>query len=469
MTVLNELMRIRGGDQPPFNEIKIIGKDPVLNTSFKIGEVAAATHASVGIAINDLWEMKTGRRQKVAVNVRSAAATLNSNKYIKTRNSDGDYKNLIDKEHEFNRQLNGVYSTKDGRWVLPHFGLNHLRDRMLNLLNASPTKESIAKAVSKWDSFELENAIERHKLCGGTVRTNAEWLTELHGKILSTKPVIEIIKIDSSDPEPIPKGERPLTGIRVLDLTRILAGPIAGRTLAEHGADVLMVTARHTPQVHAYLADTSHGKRSCFLDIRKKENACQLKELVKKADIFSQGYRPGTIDRQGFGAEELSKIRPGLIYISINCYGFDGPYSSRGGWEQVAQIMTGLTLENSSSKSNQKPKLLPAAANDYITGYLGAYGAILALARRAKEGGSYHVRVSLCQTAMMIYRNGKFTGGLKPKELSANEIEVISQTTLSHLGQAKHLAPILHLSETPPFWNFSTPKLGGDSAEWLFP
>ena len=196
------------------------------------------------------------------------------------------YQNLIDKEHEFNRHLNGVYSTKDGRWVLPHFGLNHLRDRMLNLLNASPTKESIAKAVSKWDSFELENAIERHKLCGGTVRTNAEWLTELHGKILSTKPVIEIIKIDSSDPEPIPKGERPLTGIRALDLTRILAGPIAGRTLAEHGADVLMVTASHTPQVQAYLADTSHGKRSCFLDIRKKENACQLKELVKKVHLL---------------------------------------------------------------------------------------------------------------------------------------------------------------------------------------
>lgn len=222
------------------------------------------------------------------------------------------------------------------------------------------------------------------------------------------KPVIEIIKIGDSDPEPIPSGNRPLSGVRVLDLTRILAGPIAARTLAEHGADVLMVTAKNLPQVHAYVADTSHGKRSCFVEIKNSEGARQLKDLVIGADIFSQGYRPDALSKLGFGPEELSEICPGIIYLSINCYGFDGPFSNRGGWEQVAQIMTGLTTEGIGPNQINAPSLLPVAANDYITGYLGAYGALLALARRAKEGGSYHVRVSLCQTAMMIYRNGKF-------------------------------------------------------------
>ena len=407
MLALDELFRVRGCQNLDPGELQISGIDPVMDSKFKLGEVAAAAHASVGVGVNDIWELKTGRRQRIQISVRSAAASLISNKFIEIRQRNGEYQKLVDKDHEFNRQLNGVYRSKDGRWVLPHFGLNHLRDRMLSLLEACPDQSSISKAVLKWDAIDLENAIAELNLCGGMVRGNSEWLAEPHGTVLSKKPVIEIIKIGESDPEPIPSSIRPLGGVRVLDLTRILAGPIAARTLAEHGADVLMVTAEKLPQVHAYVADTSHGKRSCFVDIKENEGARKLKDLTIGADIFSQGYRPGAMEKLGFGPEELSEIRPGIIYLSINCYGFDGEFSNRGGWEQVAQIMTGLTtIEDESTKMNS-PSLLPAAANDYITGYLGAYGALLALARRAKEGGSYHVRVSLCQTAMMIYRNGK--------------------------------------------------------------
>jgi crotonobetainyl-CoA:carnitine CoA-transferase CaiB-like acyl-CoA transferase len=466
MLALDELFRVRGCQNLDPGELQISGIDPVMDSRFKLGEVAAAAHASVGVGVNDIWELKTGRRQRIQISVRSAAASLISNKFIEIRQRNGEYQKLVDKDHEFNRQLNGIYRSKDGRWVLPHFGLNHLRDRMLSLLEACPDQSSISKAVLKWDAIDLENAIAELNLCGGMVRGNSEWLAEPHGTVLSKKPVIEIIKIGESDPEPIPSSIRPLGGVRVLDLTRILAGPIAARTLAEHGADVLMVTAENLPQVHAYVADTSHGKRSCFVDIKENEGARKLKDLTIGADIFSQGYRPGAMEKLGFGPEELSEIRPGIIYLSINCYGFDGEFSNRGGWEQVAQIMTGLTtIEDESTKMNS-PSLLPAAANDYITGYLGAYGALLALARRAKEGGSYHVRVSLCQTAMMIYRNGKIQNELAPKELSLREIADLSILSSTHLGEAKHLAPVLYLSETPPFWEMPTPKLGGNNAEW---
>jgi crotonobetainyl-CoA:carnitine CoA-transferase CaiB-like acyl-CoA transferase len=466
MLALDELFRVRGCQNLDPGELQISGIDPVMDSKFKLGEVAAAAHASVGVGVNDIWELKTGRRQRIQISVRSAAASLISNKFIEIRQRNGEYQKLVDKDHEFNRQLNGIYRSKDGRWVLPHFGLNHLRDRMLSLLEACPDQSSISKAVLKWDAIDLENAIAELNLCGGMVRGNSEWLAEPHGTVLSKKPVIEIIKIGESDPEPIPSSIRPLGGVRVLDLTRILAGPIAARTLAEHGADVLMVTAENLPQVHAYVADTSHGKRSCFVDIKENEGARKLKDLTIGADIFSQGYRPGAMEKLGFGPEELSEIRPGIIYLSINCYGFDGEFSNRGGWEQVAQIMTGLTtIEDESTKMNS-PSLLPAAANDYITGYLGAYGALLALARRAKEGGSYHVRVSLCQTAMMIYRNGKIQNELAPKELSLREIADLSILSSTHLGEAKHLAPVLYLSETPPFWEMPTPKLGGNNAEW---
>ena len=467
MSVLDELLKVRGCQNLEPGELHLSGTDPVMDSPFKLGEVAAAAHAGVGVAVNDIWELKTGRRQRVQISVRSAAASLKSNKYIAIKHKNGDYQKLVDQEHEFNRKLNGVYRARDGRWVLPHFGLNHLRDRMLCLLGAHPEQSSIAKAVSKWDAIGLENAIAQMGLCGGMIRTHSDWLAESHGKILSKKPVLEVIKIGSSEPEPILSGNRPLSGVKVLDLTRILAGPIAARTLAEHGADVLMVTAKHLPQVHAYVADTSHGKRSCFIDIKKNEGSRQLKDLVNRADVFSQGYRPGAMEKLGFGPKDLSQIRPGLIYLSINCYGFDGPFSNRGGWEQVAQIMTGLTTVDAVSTQTKPPKLLPAAANDYITGYLGAYGVLLALARRAKEGGSYHVRVSLCQTAMMLYRNGKTKSGLVPEELSVEEIDDLSIFSKTHFGEIKHLAPVLDLSETPPFWELSTPKLGENSGEWV--
>ena len=164
MSPLNELFRVRGHHTPDPGELEIFGIDPVMDSKFRLGEVAAAAHASVGVGVNDIWELKTGRRQKIQISVRSAAASLRSNKYIKIRHANGEYRDLIDKEHEFNRQLNGIYPTRDGRWALPHFGLNHLRDRMLGLLGACPNQLSISKADSTWDAIDLENAIAEMNL-----------------------------------------------------------------------------------------------------------------------------------------------------------------------------------------------------------------------------------------------------------------------------------------------------------------
>ncbi len=270
MAAIDELMTIRGLAVPDKTELNIFGSDPVLDTNFKLAQAASAALASVGVAINDLWEQKTGRRQSVKINARAATAALRSKNYLQSRNVRGVFEDLTDPDHEANRGLTGIYQTKDGRWVLPHFGLDHLRRRMLDLLQAEANKESVAKAVAKWDALDLERAMDEASHCGGMIRTNAEWLNEAHGKVLEAKPVVEISKMGDSDPEPMLVGERPLTGVKALDLTRILAGPIAGRTLAEHGADVLMVTAPSLPQVWPYVADTSHGKRSCFLDLHKE-------------------------------------------------------------------------------------------------------------------------------------------------------------------------------------------------------
>jgi len=238
---------------------------------------------------------------------------------------------------------------------------------------------------------------------------------------------------------------------------------VCARTLAEHGAEVLMVTAERLPQIPEHVMDTGHGKRSCFLDLSTAQDAAQLKALVKDADVFSQGYRPGMIGKLGFGPQDVAAIRPGIVYTSISCYGADGPFSHRGGWEQVAQTVTGICDGN----RPERPHLLPAAACDYTTGYLAAYGVLLALARRAREGGSYHVRVSLCQSGMLIQRQGMLAQPAPNLELSAAELDAIRiETTPAHLGPLRHLGPILRMSETPARWIRPTPRLGGDRPEW---
>ena len=467
MSAFDKLMAIRGLPLPDKGEVSITGSDPVLNTHFRLAATASAAIAGIGVAVNDLWELKTGRRQSIAIDAVAATAALKSKNYFQAKNTNGTFENVTDASHEANRGLTGIFQTKDGRWLLPHFGLDHLRRRMLGLLQADADTDSIAKAVAKWDALELENAIDEARVCGGMIRTNEEWLQEPHGKILAAKPVVEIIKIGDSEPEPMPTGDRPLSGIRALDLTRILAGPITGRTLAEHGADVLMVSAPHLPQVWSYVADTSHGKRSCYLDLRDESEKQTLLDLVKTADVFSQGYRPDKINQMGLGPEALAEIRPGLVYVSINCYGADGPFSHRAGWEQIAQIMTGIAAEGVQSSTGYKPKTLPAAANDYITGYLGAYGTLLALARRAREGGSYHVRVSLCQTGMMIYDQGKVSALPENLNLGISDVDSLCIESDSHLGRIKHLAPVLSLSETRPYWALATPKMGSNDPRWL--
>lgn len=463
-TAFEEVMAVRGKGMPAADEVSITGQDPVFSTKFKIGETVAAALAGVGTAANDLHELKTGRRQKVAVDVRHAAATLRSGDYAAKQGTDGRWQPLIGPDLRANLAITQPFPTKDGRWVLPHFGLPHLQARMQKLLGCEATPESVAAAVKKWNAMDLEQAIDEHRVCGGMVRSNAEWLAEEHGKVLAAKPIVEVIKIADSAPEPMPAGARPLAGIRVLDLTRILAGPTCARTLAEHGADVLMVTAEGLPQLEHALVDTNHGKRSTYLDLKNPAENAKLKELVRGADVFSQGYRPGMIEGLGFGPEELAAVRPGIIYASISCYGADGPFSHRAGWEQVAQTMTGLAHEG----TPDHPKLLPAAANDYTTGYLAAYGILLALARRAVEGGSYHVRASLCQSGMFIYRQGDVGYQADPDmDLSGAELAPLLVESQPAYGRVRHLGPVVRMSETPPHWDKPTPVLGADRPEWL--
>ena len=460
----DEIIDLRGLGRPNPGAVEITGNDPVFSTRFKIGEAAANVFAGIGVAITDIHEMKTGQRQKVAIDVRHAAAACRSSKYLSEPNADGGWTRVPDSPPmRHARSLTQPWQCKDGRWYLAHFNLPHLHDRIIGVLGCESTAESVSAAIAKWDSQDLEDAIAEARACGSIVRSNAEWLAHPQGRMLAQRPLVEIEKIGESDPMPFRPDGRPLHGIKVLDLTRILAGPIAARGMAEHGADVLLVSAAHLPQVPEHVKDTSHGKRSCYLDFNQAEDLAALKSLIAVADVFSQGYRPGVMDRFGLTPEALAEMRPGIIYLTISCYGDGGPFSDRAGWEQIAQSATGICLDN----GDERPKLLPATACDYTTGYLGTYGALLALARRAREGGSYHVRVSLCRSGMHIYDRGQLEkppGGL---DLSDAELDRIMAVTETGHGPLKHLVPVLNLSATPPHWDKPSPEPGAAAPVWL--
>src|ERR1700681_215271 len=275
------------------------GADPVLPTPFRIGAAGAATLAATGLAAADLWEMRTGRRQSVAVDVRHATASLRSGHYMK----------LGDGEVSTRRNaIMGVYPTKDGRWSYVHATFPNHRAAALSVLGVSEDRDAVAKAVLNWNAFDLEEAIIAAKGAGGAVRSKQEWAQHPQAKAIASLPLLEIVKIGDSKPEPLPPGSRPLSGIRVLDLTRVLAGPTCARTLAEHGADVLKVTAAHLPDSGLVDLDTGLGKLSTQIDLRSTEGSEQLRGLIREADVFSQSYRPGALAARGFSPEALAKL-----------------------------------------------------------------------------------------------------------------------------------------------------------------
>jgi len=282
---------------------------------------------------------------------------------------------------------------------------------------------------------------------------------------------MEIVKIGDAPVEKLPEGERPLSRIRVLDLTRVLAGPTCARTLAEHGADVLKITAPHLPNIGYQEFDTGHGKLSAHLDLRQPKDLAILRDLVRETDVFSQGYRPGTLGMRGLSPEELAALRPGLVYVSLCAFSHIGPWASRRGFDTVVQNVSGITTRQGEvfPGAQPGPQFYPVSAIDYLTGYLMAFGAMVALARRAREGGSWLVRISLAQTGRWLVDRGEVPEGELadvPKEFTPAELARWSTTSDTPVGRLAHLKPVVQMSETSPFWARPSVPLGHNEPAW---
>jgi hypothetical protein len=361
--------------------------------------------------------------------------------------------------------LTGHYPTRDGRHMFIHTNHPHHRDGALRIAGAGDaTREALAAAVAKWNAHDIEEAINNGGCVGGVTRSREEWNAHPHGQAIARLPLIDIVKIGEAPARPLPKGDRPLSGVRVFDLTRVLAGPTSGRVLAENGADVLHVAAPHLPYQSELLMDTGHGKRCTWLDLRQSADVETTRALLREADVFTQGYRPGAIARHGLAPEQVAELRPGIVCVSVCAYGHEGPWSGRRGFDSIVQNVVGLTAVQGSLA---QPRNLPVQALDYICGYLAALGAMVGLARRAEQGGSWLVRVSLVQVAHWIASLGTVDAAKGAKEIAETELARLLMESDGPLGRLRHLKPVVQLSDTPAFYAKPPEPLGTSPARWV--
>lgn len=438
--------------------IRLTGRDPVLPSSFRVGAAAQSAIAAAALAAAEIWGRRTGRMQAVAVDMRSAAVEFRSERYLRVGGQPAP---------EPWDRIAGAYRCGDGRWVRLHTNFPHHRDGVLGLLACSHERQSVSEALLRWSASEFEDAAGRAGLVVAMMRSFAQWDAHPQGRAVAVLPPFTIERIGDAPPVALPaRGERPLSGLRALDLTRVIAGPVCGRTLAAHGADVLRVTADHLPAIEALDIDTGRGKLSTRIDLRSPEGRATLARLVGDADLFVQGYRPGALASRGFGPPELAAMRPGIVCVSLSAYGHEGPWSERRGFDSLVQTAAGFNFAEAEAAGVEGPKPLPAQALDHASGYLMAFAAMAALLRRAEQGGSWLVRVSLAQTAHWLRGLGRVERGFACPDPGIDDVRDLMEEGQSDSGLLSAVRHAARLSETPARWERPAAALGAHPPSW---
>jgi crotonobetainyl-CoA:carnitine CoA-transferase CaiB-like acyl-CoA transferase len=448
--IVSDLWRTAGCPEAALEDLGFTGVDPVLPSSFRVGAVAQATIAASALAAAEVWRLCGGTRQGVSVDLRHAAVEFCSEGYMSI--DGGSPPALWD-------ELSGPYRCGDGRWVRVHTNFAHHRDGALKLLGCAGERDAMAEALRGWQAEDFENAAAEAGLVVAMMRSPAEWQVHAQGQAVAGLPLFTIEKLGAAPPQPLGQAARPLGGLRVLDLTRIIAGPVCGRALAAHGADVLRVTAPHLPSIAPLVIDTGRGKLSAEIDLRERVGQETLRRLIAEADVFVQGYRPGALADRGFSPEAAAALRPGLVCVSLSAYGQAGPWAGRRGFDSLVQTASGINHAEAEAAGLDRPTPLPCQALDHGSGYLMALGAMAGLMRRATEGGSWLVRVSLAQT-------GRWLQGLACTAPARGEVAELLEQSESGFGTLSAVRHAARLSETPAYWARPAMPLGSHPPAW---
>lgn len=435
--------------------IDLTGQDPVFPSSFAVGTAAQASIAAAALAACELGHARGALRQRVVVDMAHAAAECTG------------WFTLDGHEPELWDPFAGLYRCADG-YVRVHTNFRHHRDGALRLLDLDPataTRANAEQALLGWKALDFEQAAADHALVATALRSFAEWDATPQGQAVASQPLMTITRIGDAPPRALPAlaaDDLPLAGLRVLDLTRILAGPVGGRALASFGADVMLVNSPNLPNIAA-IAETSRGKRSTHIDLRTEAGRETLWRLVEGAHVFSQGYRPGGLAALGFSPEALAARQPGIVAISLTAYGTQGPWAGRRGFDSLVQTAMGFNHAEGEAADDDKPRALPMQILDQASGFLMAFGAAAALCRQQHEGGSWHVQVSLAQTGHWLRGLGRVEDGLRTGRPDLTPWLV---DEISGFGPLRAVRPSAQLARTPLGYARPSVQPGTDAPAW---
>ncbi len=452
---LEGIWDLADGDHGALERVELGGEEPALPSVFLVGTTASACAGAAGLAASELWRLRRGVAGPVRVAMRNAAIAYRSERYLRV---DGA-------EVEGPRRTHSFVRDASGRWIQLHMAYAHHRDGIMRELGCADDDAAIAAAVARRDAFELEDTLAARELPGYAMRTREEWRAHPQAAALARTPIIEFKRIGDAGPLPLPPGDRPLAGVRVADLTRVIAGPVCGRVLAAHGADVLRIHPPHLPELPALAIDGGRGKRCAHVDLRNAADRKAFDALVGEADVFVQGFRPGGLASLGYGPEAMAERRPGIVYVTLSAWGEAGPWSGRHGFDSLVQTATGMVAEGGAAKGVDEPVPLPCQALDHSTGYLAAFGAMMGLARRATEGGSWLVRVSLAATGRWLDGLGRIDG-LDTPDLSLADVADRLERRASAVGEMSTVRCPEELPLTPPGFTLPFAPLGSHPCAW---
>lgn len=468
--VLGALWRDAGLPTQALGFANLTGGEPVLPSSFPVATVAQASLAAAALAAAEIWhqrmDKRTGAAARQRVHVDAVHAALDSCGYFTL---DGQRPNVWDK-------LSGLYpcgrAVQSPGWVRIHANFAHHRDGALRLLGCpegpGTERATVAATLQHWRAEAFESAAAEAGLVATAVRDFAGWDAHPQAQFLTSAAPMTIEPIPEANPAapqswpPLRAAAQPLSGLRVLDLTRILAGPVAGRTLAAYGADVMLVNSPSLPNIEA-IADTSRGKLSAYIDLKTPAGKEVLSALLPTAQVFVQGYRPGGLQARGFGPADVARARPGIVYVSLTAYGARGPWAGRRGFDSLVQTATGFNIAEAAAFGVAEPKALPMQILDYAAGYLLAFGAQAALLRQAEQGGSWHVQVSLAGVGHWMRSMGRVAQGVNAK---APAFMPYLETFESGFGRLVALRHAAEFSHTPAHWARPSVPPGTHAACW---
>ena len=454
--VLAEVWASAGGDPAALAAVRLEGDEAQLPSSFRAAAAAGVGVAASGLAAAEIWKARSGQRQDVAVDLRHAVVECRSERYLRV---DGK------PPPPAWDAIAGVYKSRDG-FVRLHTNFPHHRDAVCKVLNCKAERDDVQAALMQWAGEAFETAAYA---AGGVVafmRSHDQWSATPHAQALARLPLISIDKIGEAAPKPWPAGDRPLSGIRVLDLSRVIAGPVAGRTLAAHGADVLLISGPDLPAIPWLTIDTGRGKLTTFIDLKSEQGRGALRDLLRDADIFSQGYRPRALADLGFSPQQAASINPGIVYVTLSAYGHAGPWAERRGFDSLVQTTTGFNHAEGQAAGLDGPKELPAQILDHATGYFMAFGAMMAKARQAREGGSWHVQVSLAGTGRWLWNLGRVADGLAIPDLEVAAMTPFVEQAPSGFGPLQAVRHSARMSKTSAFWARPAMPLGSHPPKW---